>query len=75
MEQCRRCKYLLIKHNDWYCRFRVMQRCRHENNRQTLEMVPGMCRALNPQDDCVVFGVSWRVWIREMWEKVQKIKR
>jgi hypothetical protein len=67
--QCRRCRYSSFSPNDRRCCKRLMQRCRHTRSVQKLELVPGLCWVLNPNDDCPLFKPRFRVWLCGLFGK------
>ncbi|HNZ47756.1 MAG TPA: hypothetical protein PLZ53_02165 [Candidatus Hydrogenedentes bacterium] len=51
-EQCVTCRYKRTIRGEARCAKRMMQFCAHEKGLQTLQMVPGICAVLNPENNC-----------------------
>lgn len=54
-EQCKQCRYAFVRDGEHRCQERFMQLCRHEDDIQKLDLVPGVCRLINSKNDCDVF--------------------
>jgi len=55
VEQCRRCRFSFVREGELRCQERFIQVCRDEGDIQKLELIPGVCRLINVNNDCDVF--------------------
>lgn len=65
MNPCERCRHSFVTQDGLRCGKRFMQQCRHAGDVQFLEMVPGLCPLLNPNDDCAEFKPKLLVRLRD----------
>lgn len=69
MMQCPQCRHSRNIKGQLRCLVRLQQMCSVKEGKQMLQMVPGLCEVLNPEDNCPDYSAKISIRLKRLFGK------